>query len=40
MQAASGVGAQADRVAGVGRDFGGDEDDVEHVWLSLKICSL
>ncbi len=31
MQAATGIGAQADRVAGVGRDFRGDEDDVEHV---------
>lgn len=30
VQGAAGVGAQADDVAGVGRDFGLDKDDVEH----------
>ena len=30
VQGAAGVGAQADDVAGVGRDFGLDKDDVKH----------
>lgn len=30
VQGAAGVGAQADDVAGVGRDFGLDKDDMEH----------
>ena len=30
VQGAAGIGAQADDVAGVGRDFGLDKDDVEH----------
>ncbi len=36
MQGAACVGTQADDVAGVGRDFGVDEDDVEHAVLSLS----
>jgi hypothetical protein len=30
VQAAAGVGGQADDVAGVGRDFRLEQDDVEH----------
>jgi hypothetical protein len=30
VQRRSGIGAEPDDIAGVGRDFGFEEDDVEH----------
>jgi hypothetical protein len=36
MQRATGVGRQPDHVARVGRDFGMDEDDVEHASRPLQ----
>ncbi|MNS70144.1 hypothetical protein D3C72_1034840 [compost metagenome] len=30
VQAAAGIGAQADHIAGIGGDFWLDQDDVEH----------
>jgi hypothetical protein len=39
MQGATGVGRQADDVARVGRDFGVDEDDVEHAPIVLHASN-
>ena len=37
VQRAAGVGREPDHVAGVGRDLGVDEDDVEHVGCSNAL---
>ncbi|BBI98641.1 hypothetical protein FGKAn22_03340 [Ferrigenium kumadai] len=38
MQLAAGIGAQADDVAGVGRDFRLIQNDVEHEKVPVKAC--
>ncbi len=38
MQLAAGVGGQADHVAGVGRDFGVDENDAKHLRSEVRAA--
>jgi hypothetical protein len=40
VQAAPGVGAEADHVSGVGRDFRSHQDDMEHLQGSPKNGSF
>jgi hypothetical protein len=36
VQAAAGVGGQANDIAGVGRNFGLDQNDIEHVTIVAR----